>query len=480
MLGITSYGAYIPRYRINHKVIASAMGFLGAGSLPGEKAVANYDEDSTTMAVAAGFDCLSGMKREKIGGLFLATVNPPYMLRQNAAIAASALDLPSGIRTADFTGATKSGTSALLSALDAARGEEGKLFMACASDCRVGKPGSGLEHAYGDGAAAIMVGSDDLIATLEGSYSLTYDFPDRWRADGDRFEHPWEDRFSRDEGYTKIILEAISGLVKKYKLTTKDIAKVIYACPYAREHQAIAKQLGAEANQVQDPMLNTVGDTGAAYALMMLVAALEDAKPGDKIIVASYGSGADALLFQVTDKITKMKNKRGIKKHLASKKDLTSYERYLAFRHLMPFETGIRGEVPAPTSMTVVWRERKEIQSFVGAKCKKCGTPQYPPMRICVNPDCGAVDEMEDYRFSDRKGVLFSYTGDNLAFSISPPAINGVVDFEGGGRAWLDMTDCELESMKVGLPLEITFRKKYFDPARGVHSYFWKATPIRA
>ena len=479
MLGITSYGAYIPRYRINHKTISSAIGFLGAGPLPGEKAVANYDEDSTTMAVAAGIDCLKGVNRDKIGGLFLATVNPPYMLRQNATIAASALNLPSGIRTADFTGATKSGTSALLCALDAARGEEGKPFMVCASDCRVGKPGSSSEHAYGDGAAAFTVGTEDVIATLEGTFSISYDFPDRWRIDGDKFEHPWEDRFIRDEGYIKIITEVITGLVKKYNLTTKDIAKVIYACPYAREHQTLAKKLGAEASQIQNPMLDTVGDTGAAFSLMMLAAALEEAKAGDKIIVASYGSGADALLFQVTDKINKMKDRRGIKKHLDAKKELTSYEKYLVFRNLIQFETGIRGEIPAPTSMTVIWRERKDIQSFCGVRCKKCGTPQYPRLRVCINPDCGAIDEMEEYCFSDKKGILFSYTGDNLAFSISPPTIQGVVDFEGGGRAWLDITDCELEALKVGLPLEMTFRRKYFDQARGIHSYFWKATPPR-
>ena len=221
MIGITSDGAYIPRYRMDRKIIHSAMGFLGAGGLPGEKAVANYDEDSISMAVAAGVDCLTGIEREKIGGLYYATVTQPYMMRQNSAIVASALDLQPSARTADLVGCTKSGTGGLLSAFNAVKGEEASNVLVCASDCRVGKPGGGQEYIYGDGAATFLLGSDGVIATVEGSYSLFYDFPDRWRAIGEKFEHVWEDRFIRDEGYIKIIPEAISGLLKKYNLNIK-------------------------------------------------------------------------------------------------------------------------------------------------------------------------------------------------------------------------------------------------------------------
>lgn len=479
MVGIKSYGAYIPRYRMERKIIYSAMGFLGGGALPGEKAVANYDEDAISMAVGAGVDCLTGMERDKVGGLYFATVTQPYLTRQNASIVATALDLRSDIRTADFGGCTKSGTGALLAALNAVKGGEASSVLVCAADCRVGKPGSSQEHLYGDGAAAFVMGDDDVIATLEGSYSVFYDFPDRWRATGERFEHVWEDRFIRDEGYMKIMPEVITGLVKKYNLDIKDFAKVIYPCPYPREHAAIAKRLGVEPGQIEDPMLATVGDTGSAYPLMMLVAALEEAKPGDKIIVASFGSGSDAFFLQVTEKIDKVRDRKGIGKHLASKKELSSYEKYLAFRNLIPMEVGIRGEEIAFTQMSALFRDRKAILALCGSKCKRCGTPQFPPQRICANPDCGAVDEMEDYRFSDKKGVLFTYTGDNLAASIDPPATYGFVDFEGGGRSWFDITDCDLDSLEVGMPLEMTFRRRYLDEARGQHGYFWKAMPPR-
>ncbi len=480
MVGIKSYGAYIPRYRMNHNTLFMAVAFLGSFPAPGENAVANHDEDALTMAVAAGIDCLAGMKRETVDGLYLATTSQPYMVRQNSDLVATALDLPSSIRTADFIGSTKSGTTALLSALDTAKGETASHVLVCASDCRLSKPGSPQEALYGDGAASLLVGNDDVIATFEGAHSVSYDFPDRWRASGEKFEHAWEDRFIRDSGYGQFIAEVISGLLKKYNLDIKDFARIVYPGLYAREHGAIAKRLGADPGQLQDTLLSTVGDTGSASPLLMLVAALEDAKPGDKILVASFGNGADAMFFQATEKMNNVADRRAVKKHIASKKDLASYEKYLAFRNLAPMDLGMRGEISIKTPMSALFRERKVILSLCGSKCAKCGTPQYPYQRVCVNPDCGAIDQMEEYRFSDKRGVVFTYTGDNLAASIDPPSVYGLVDFDGGGRYWFDFADCDLDSVKVGMPVEMAFRRRYVDEASGVHGYSWKAAPIRA
>ncbi|HEY48795.1 MAG TPA: hydroxymethylglutaryl-CoA synthase family protein [Dehalococcoidia bacterium] len=480
MAGITSYGAYIPLQRISRKTISAATGWsTSAASAPGEKAVANYDEDSLTMAVAAATDCLNGLERDKVDGIYLATTTPPYRERQNAGIIATALDLQPAIRTCDFSDSIKAGTGALLSACDAIEAGTGENIMVCASDCRPGKAGSFQEVMFGEGAAALMIGNKDVIADLKGSYSLSYDFMDQWRADGDKYNRIWEDRWIRDEAYTKFIPEAIAGLLKKYSLETKDFAKIIFPCVYLREHGAIAKRLQLEPEQVQQEILTTIGDTGTAHSLMMLVAALEEAKPGDRILVASYGNGSDAMFFEVTDKIKKIKGRRGIKKHLESRKELTSYERYSSFRDVIPLEMGFRGEV-GPSMVSVMWRERKTILGLVGTKCKRCGTPQYPYQRVCVNPACGAIDEMEEYRFSDKKGRLFSYTSDSLAFSASPPEMYGIISFEEGGRFAFNLTDCDMESLSVDMPVEMSFRKKYADQVRGIHGYFWKAMPPRA
>ena len=477
MVGIVSYGAYVPRYRLTRKTISTAMGWFSGGGIPGEKAVANYDEDTVTMAVAAGADCLTGFRRETLEALYLATITPPYKDRQDAGIVAAALDVNPDIRTADFAGSSKAGTAALIAGCDAVKAGSAKSVIVCSSDCRVAKPGSFEEGNYGDGAAAFVLGDSRVIASLGGSYSVTRDFMDRWRTEDDRFVHSSEDRWIRDEGYTKFIAQAISGLLKKYGLGAKDFAKVVYPCLYVREHAAIGKSLGFQPDQLQQELLTTVGDSGVAHPLMMLIAALEEAKPGERILVASYGNGSDAMFFEVTNEIVNAGARRGMKKHLTLKKDLSSYEKYLALRDVLPTEKGVRGET-GPTQVTLMWRDRKVILALYGSKCKRCGTPQFPDQRVCVNPECGAVDEMEEYRFADKRGRLFSYTSDSLAFSVSPPEMYGVIDFEGGGRYLLDITDAEAESLRVDMPVEMTFRRRYADEAHGIHGYFWKAKPI--
>ena len=477
MVGITSYGAYVPWFRMNRKTIAAAVGWFNPGALPGEKAVSNYDEDSVSMAVNASVDCLNTLDREKVDGLYFATTTSPYKERQGAGIIAIALDLPVNIRAADFTDSAKAGTAALISACDAVKAGSLKNSLVCASDCRLAQAGGAQEQAFGDAAAALLIGDSNVIANFGGSYSISQDFMGHWRGESHKFDQTWEDRFIRDEGYSKFIPQVISGLLQKYNLNINDFAKLVYTFPYAREHAALGNKLGVDPSRIQDPMLTSVGDSGTAYPLTMLVAALEEAKPGDKILVVGFGSGSDALFFQVTDEIEKVKGRKGIKGHLASRQELTNYEKYLTFRNMLPLEKGIRGEEVAFSQLSTLWRERKSILSLCGVKCKKCGTPQYPYQRVCVNPHCGAIDEMEYYRFSDRKGKVFTYTGDSLAFSPVPPAIYGIVDFDGGGRYQFDFTDCELDSLKIDMPVIMTFRRKYLDERRGFSSYIWKATP---
>ncbi|MDD5093154.1 MAG: 3-oxoacyl-[acyl-carrier-protein] synthase III C-terminal domain-containing protein [Dehalococcoidia bacterium] len=480
MAGIVSYDAYVPWYRMKRDTIFAAMGWLNGARGKGEKAICGDDEDSITMAVGAAKACLGNLAPEKVDGVFFATTTAPYRDRQDAGIITGALDLRPNIRNADFTDSTKSGTAALLSAIDAVKAGSSKNIMVCAADCRPAKSGGNEEQLYGDAGAALLIGNEKVVATLEGFYNISRDFMGHWRAEYDRFEHASEDRFNRDIGYVAFIQEAIQGLLKQQNITMKDVSKVIFPGLYAREHSAICKKIGAEAAQIQDTMLETVGDAGSAQPLLMLVAALEEAKPGDLLLVASFGGGADALLFKVTDEINNVKGKARFKGYLNNKKYLDNYQKYLAFRNQLPIEIGVRGEEVIFSQVTRLYRERRGLLGLVGSKCKKCGTPQYPAQRICVRPDCGAIDQMEDYRFADKKCKVFSYTGDNLSFSINPPTVYGVVDFDGGGRFWFDIGNCELENVKIGMPLEMSFRRRYHDVQRGFEGYHWKAVPIRA
>jgi hydroxymethylglutaryl-CoA synthase len=480
MSGIVSYGAYIPRYRIDRKRIYKAMGWLNPATfMPGEKAVANCDEDSITMAVAAGIDCLTGIDREKVDAVFFATSTPPYAERQNAEIMATAFDCRADIRTADFTDALKAGTTAILSAMDAVKAGSLKNLLVCSGDMRIGKAGSPQEEIFGDGAAALLLGEEDVVAEFVGSFSISHDFVDHWRGAGKRFDQQWEDRFIRDEGYTRFIVEAMEGLEKECGIKSSALSRIVYPCLYAGDFKKILQILGLSESQLVAPLLGKVGYTGAADPLLHLVRALEEAEPGDRIAVVGYGAGADALLFEVTGKIETIRaNRRGVRKHLKRRSELNSYEKMVAFRNLLPTEKGIRGDTVAFTAFSALWRNRKEVLGLYGSRCEACGTPQYPVQRICVKPDCGVIDEMSPYRFSDKKGTLFTYTGDNLAFSLNPPAIYGIVDFEGGGRFWFDLTDVDLEEIKVDMPVEMSFRKKYEDETSGIHGYFWKATSV--
>lgn len=476
-IGIISYGVHIPRYRLNRKTIAAAMGWIGGGGIPGEKAVANHDEDSLTMAVSAARSCLKNTAA-KMDSVIFATTTAPYREKESSTIIATALDLDKNIRTGDVTDSLRAGTSALLSAAASIKSGDTTNAILCTADCRLGKPASSIEGISGDGAAAFAIGSSGVIASLEGSVSISYDFPDYRRAEEDKFVRSGEDRFIREEGYLKFIAETVAALLQKCKLDIKDIAKVAFPCLNVREHTNIAKKIGLQPAQIQEPLLPAIGEAGVASPMILLAAILDEAKPGDKIIVASYGNGAEALLFKVTGEIENFKGRGAVKAALANKKELANYERYLAFRGIIPIETNYPQDV-ANTQLHLTWRERKTVLAFYGNVCKKCGTPQFPPQRICINPACGAVDEMVPMSFANKTGKLFTYTADYASFSLDAPLLFGIVDFDGGGRFVMELTDTEFESIKLGTPLEFVFRRKYNDTSRGIVGYFWKAVPIK-
>ncbi len=481
MIGIVSYAAYLPRFRLNRMKIFSAMGWLNPALImnaAGDKAVANFDEDAVTMAAAAGKRCLQGFMPDELGAVYLATTTAPYKERQCANIVAGALGAPEEIRSADFGGALKAGTSALLAALEWSAANSGRPALVCAADCRLGKMGSLQEMVFGDGAAALLVGGNKPIALFKGSYSLSYDFVDQYRGAATLYNRQWEERWIRDMGFEQFIPEAVTGLCRRYGLKPSDFAKVIYPCYYGAARRNINKKLGLDPAQVEDDLLQECGDTGTAHPLLMFTRALEEASPGDKLLLVSYGSGCDALYFEATPEIEKFSRRKRFSDTLSRRTELDNYSKYLAWRRIAPVELGLRGEEDQVTRWSMAWRSRKAILGLQGSRCRECGTQQYPPQRVCVNPDCGAVDQMEPVNLSDKGGKIVSYTSDMLAATINPPAIYGNVDFNGGGRAMFEFTDCTLDDLRVGKPVEFSFRIKYYDPRRDITFYFWKAVPV--
>ncbi len=479
MVGISSYGAYVPRYRLNRFAVFGAMGWLAPALLmnaQGEKAVCNYDEDALTMAVAAGADCLEGFDRESLDAVYFASTTAPYKERQNANIVAGALCAREEIRSADFTGSLKAGTGALLSALEFVSANGGSAAV-CAGDMRLGRMGSVQEMYFGDAGAAVLVSDSDVVAEYKGSYSLSCDFVDHLRGANSKYDRQWEERWIRDLGYGEFIPRAVEGLCAKYGLNPSDFAKVIYPCYYGGARKSIDKAAGFGPEAVVDNLSATVGDSGAAHPLLMLAGALEDAAPGDQVLLLGYGNGCDALWFEVTEAITGLQPRDRLSRSLARRADLDSYVKYLVWRDMAPAELGLRGEEDILTRWSLEWRSHKAILGLEGSKCRACGAQQYPPQRVCANPQCGAVDQMDSLYLSQQGGTIFSYTSDLLAASINPPAIYGSVRFSGGGRTLMDFTDCVLDDLSVGMAVDFSFRVKYYDPKRDITFYYWKAVP---
>ncbi len=467
MVGITSYGAYVPLWRLSREALAK-----GAG---GEKAIGNFDEDSITMAAAAAIDCLNGMERDAVDGLFFASTTFPYKEKLAATTVAMAADMRRDISTADFGNSLRAGTGALKAALDAVRAGSAKKVMIVAADSRLGTPTTAFEQNFGDGAGALLIGDSDVIATVEGSYSVSNDMLDVWRAEGDSFVRSWEDRFTASQGYLSVVSEAVSGLLKKYSLTPQDFARVVFYSPDARRHTELARGLGFDIKtQVQDPLINFMGNTGAALPIMLLVAALEEAKPGDRILLASYGDGSDAFVLQVTEQIEKISNRRGMKGHLNSKRVVDDYRQYLIWRGILPIEA--RKETVAFISAPAIWRERDANLRLHGVKCQVCGTVQYPPQRVCTK--CHSKDQFEPYRLSDKRAKIFTFSMDYVTFPVlERPVVTATIDFDGGGRMLCYLTDRDPDQVRPELPVEMSFRKILVKD--GIHNYFWKAIPQR-
>jgi hydroxymethylglutaryl-CoA synthase len=471
MAGIVSYGAYIPMYRLSRAILGQVWG--GGGK--GEKAIANWDEDSITMAVEAGMDCLTGVDKQSVDAVYFASTTAPFKEKQSASIVTAALDLREDIAAADFGNSLRAGTLALKAALDAVKAGSAKNVLVVVSDSRLPAPNSAYEPLFGDGAAAFLVGDKDVVAEIEASSYLTSEFIDIWRLECDRLPRAWEERFILDEGYQPHIKKAIAALLKANNVSAKDFAKAAFYAPNARAHGAVAQAVGLDAKtQLQDPLFDSVGNTGAALAAMTLVAALEEAKSGDKILFASYGDGADAHIVKVADGIAKMKDKRGIKRHLDAKIMLENYGKYVKFRSLMEFE---QTPMTRPrTSLPAMWRDRNWVYRCHGHKCQQCGKVQFPFQKRCMY--CQAEGKyLEEVPLADRKGVLATFSMDERAAIVDPPNVLAAVNLNDGGRIFSQMTDRDVNLVKVGMPMEMTFRRIH--DALGVHNYFWKCRPVR-
>ncbi|MSP50960.1 MAG: hydroxymethylglutaryl-CoA synthase family protein [Alphaproteobacteria bacterium] len=479
MVGILAYGGYVPRLRLKRAAAVAANAWFAPGLksyAQGERSICNWDEDTLTMAVAAARDCLGPTPPKSLAALYLASTTHPFADRQNAAVVATALNLPADLATSDVSGTQRAGTSGLITALNVVRGT-GNPALYIAADNRRTKSGSAGELLYGAGAAALVLGPDDGTAEFVASHQIAVDFVDHYRAEGEEFDYGWEERWIRDEGFARLVPQALTGLFAKTDIKPNEIDYFVLPCVFRGVVQGIVKRIGIREAAVSDNLHTVMGEAGAAHAVVMLARLLETAKPGQTILVASFGQGCDALLFRATDRIAMTRPSRGISGFLARRKEETNYQKFLAFNDLVVRDLGMRSEVDKQTAMTTLYRNKEMILGFVGGKCRVCGTLQYPKSNICVNPNCGAVHSQDNHPFADTPAEILTWTADNLTFTADPPAHYGIVQFAAGGRFLADFTDVDPGTIDVGQPMRMTFRIKDRDRQRGFVRYFWKAAP---
>ena len=467
MRGILGAAGYVPYWRLDRGAISAV---FGSGGGKGTRVVSSYDEDTTSMGVEAARLALRSASGTAPGALWFATVAPAYLDKTNATTIHAALRLDSDVPALDWGGAIRSGVGALLTAL-----QGGRTTLVVTADQRDGLPTSADESAGGDGAAAVLVGDDTdgtVVAELAGSASATEEFIDRWRTPGERRSKVWEERFGETK-YLPLAEQAWNGALKAAELSPDQVTKLVVTGPHARAIRALIPRLGVDKAAIVDDLSATVGYTGAAHAGLLLATALEQAQPGDVIALLSLSDGADALIFRATDAIASYSPSRTVAAQLEGGGQLP-YGKFLSWRGQVTLEPPRRPE-PGRISASVTGRTEDWKYAFVGSKDRDSGALHLPPSRVSRVGD--AVDEMDPAPMSDVEGTIATFTVDRIAYSPSPPIVFAIVDFDGGGRLPVELTDVNADEVKMGDRVEMTFRRLF--TADGIHNYFWKARPVR-
>jgi 3-hydroxy-3-methylglutaryl CoA synthase/uncharacterized OB-fold protein len=465
--GIVAYGTYVPYWRLQRSAIGVA---LGAGGGKGTRAVASYDEDPTTMAVEATRAALAAYEGPAPDGVVYSTTFPPYLDKTNATAIHAAVGLAPEAYAMDMHGSVRSAFAAFASATFTPG-----VSVAAVSDVRTGLPGGGDERDGGDAAAAFVFGDTDPIATSIGAAHATDEFLDRWRSPGEPASHVWEDRFG-EHLYVPLADAAVADVLKATGLTITDVDHVVIAGLQARAARTVAKRLGARPEAYAPDLAGAIGNAGSAAWAVAVADVLDRAEPEQTILVLAMADGADALVLRTTEALVAHRTRRAgtVAEQIASGRDDLPYARYLTWRGFLDREPPRRPDPEAyygpPAHRTEAWKF-----GFVGSRCRACGFIHLPPARVCSS--CRAVDDMERVRLADTPATVATYTVDRLAYSMSPPTVAAVLDFDGGGRYTCELTDVDPEAVQIGLRVELTFRK--ISEAKGIHNYFWKARPLR-
>jgi hydroxymethylglutaryl-CoA synthase len=316
MSGIVGYGAYIPRNRIKVEEIAKVWGAdapsYKKGLMLEEKSVPSPDQDTITMSVEASKNALrrAGINPRDIGAVYIGSESHPYAVKPSGTVLAEALGATPEVHTADFEFACKAGTEAMFVALSLVQAQAVQYGLAVGADTSQGAPGDALEYSAAAGAAAFLFGKDRVLAEALDTFSYTTDMPDFWRREYQYYPQHGG-RFTGDPAYFKHITGAAQGLLAKAKMKPADFDYVIFHQPNGKFPLRVGEMLGFERKQIEPGWLvSKLGNTYSGSSPLGLTATLDIAKPGNMILLVSYGSGAgsDAFIFRVTDRIDEVRD----------------------------------------------------------------------------------------------------------------------------------------------------------------------------
>lgn len=445
---LNEYGWYLPTARLSREAIGAATR-TAAGR--GTRAVANYDEDSLTLAVEAG-------RTVDVAGapvLYLASTSAPFADKTNATLVHAGLLADPATLSLDVGG--------LRGGLGAVRVAAETGGVALASDVRTGRPGSSAERDGGDAAAVFRFGGPgEPIAEVVANASLSLELMDTWRAAGDPRARVWEERFSASV-YEPSLRDVGIDALKEAGLDQP--TTILVATPDGRVAARVADGIGSENGP--DRLVGhrgEIGYCGAADAPLQLARALDHASAGDTILVLSGSGGADALLLRVL--------RDGAGEPPAQPTVDVDYADYLFWRGLLEREPARRPD-PADISAPANHREVRWKYGLEGARCRTCGKVYLPPQRVCGG--CGSLDDLEPYPVAGMRGTVAAFSTDSVSASLDPPGMAATVDFPGGGRLSCEVTEAR-DGIEVGSPVEMTFRRTFI--TKGTPNYFWKARPI--
>jgi hydroxymethylglutaryl-CoA synthase len=342
-VGIIGYGAYVPRYRLPGAEVSRVWTNGTGGSPVKEKSVPGLDEDVITMSIEAARNALAraGIDPADLRAVWVGSESHPYAVKPSATVVAEAIGATPFTQAADFEFACKAGSEAMVAAMGLVGSHMVDYAMAIGMDTAQGKPGDALEYTAAAGGAAYILGpAENALAVIEGSVSFVTDTPDFWRRANQRYpEH--SQRFTGEPGYFKHITEAAHIIMEETHTTAADFKFAVFHQPNTRFPQREGKQLGFKPEQIKTGLLSPViGNTYAGGALIGLSAILDEAEPGDRILMVSFGSGAgsDAFVLKVTEAINERRAKALKTADYIARRTEIDYGMYARMRGIIAME----------------------------------------------------------------------------------------------------------------------------------------------